>query len=401
MEKYTIQQIKDQRISIIIDNEEQFNKLKSYLGEDYKDFEHYNDYKYYRIYENGEDNLFGHMDSSYLDTWISNLKSTKEIHFDQINFEDFVLPEKWCVKPINEYQLKLLGEYFDKTLPISRNPNFYKNLSNTYTNIYLGYSGCNGNVIHNGPSQGYTEITFEQFQKYVLKQENNMIDYTIKGTKLPMIPRGIKFRCGFWKPGNSHNAFCQNYHNFISHGSTIFNNEICIYAEKPDFRNINSCFMIKLSDIQNLTNNNMENKKIIGYKLIDQKYAKAACKIVEISNFTIEEEIDFSVDSYCYDKFKEIGLLDLWFKPVYQTIDKIEEVKMNDNFYLKVNITTKQVFHSNENITAFVKEVVEHFSISRFAGYGLDIKDLVFSKTGCQNKETTLAQWIDIYEMIK
>ena len=52
MEKYTIQQIKDQRISIIIDNEEQFNKLKSYLGEDYKYFDHYNDYKYYRIYEN-------------------------------------------------------------------------------------------------------------------------------------------------------------------------------------------------------------------------------------------------------------------------------------------------------------------------------------------------------------
>jgi hypothetical protein len=354
------------------------------------------------------------MKVSYLNL-SNNLRSEKEIHFNQIDFVDFILPKKWCIKPINEDQLKLLGEYFDRVLPNKINPNMYKNLTNIYIGDYLGYSGINGNVLANGPNSGYTEITFEQFQKYVLKQENNMIDYTIKGTKLPMIPRGTKFRCGFWKPGNSHNAFCQNYHNFISHGSTIFNNEIYIYAEKPDFPNINSCFMIKLSDIQNLTNNNMEtnnteNKKIIGYKLIKPEYDRIAIELAGIKNeqwwgfrkdqFRKNSENCRNYENYV-NNLKKAGVLDVWFEPIYQTIDKIEEVKMNDNFYLKVNITTKQVFHSNENITAFVKEVVEHFSISRFAGYGLDIKDLVFSKTGCQNKETKLQQWIDIYEMIK
>lgn len=126
----------------------------------------------------------------------------------------FVLPEKWCVKPKNLNEAQELGKYFDKTLPCGSGRNWYTNKASECIDEYWGYSFRKGDVLYNSPSAGYTEITFNQFLKYVLKQENmacalysfmddsqeeskSRFPFALKSTDAQRI---IDIACPTWKP---------------------------------------------------------------------------------------------------------------------------------------------------------------------------------------------------------
>lgn len=88
--------------------------------------------------------------------------STKEAYDAQfvVKEPEFVLPEKWCVK------------HSDKTLEWIRKNAKYNGdciTPHTYYNYPETTHGCNNysNIV----LDGYTEITFEQFKKYILKEE--------------------------------------------------------------------------------------------------------------------------------------------------------------------------------------------------------------------------------------
>jgi len=79
-----------------------------------------------------------------------------------------------------------------------------------------------------------------------------------------------------------------------------------------------------------LKNNNMENKKIIGYKLIKPEYRKAAENIVALGvNWKVGksfiEVMENNPDDYYTKKLKEAGVLELWFEKIYE-----EEFKIGD-----------------------------------------------------------------------
>lgn len=84
--------------------------------------------------------------------------------------DDFVLPEKWCIKATPE-TFDIIQEYFKKQL--NRNPidkekrAFYHFLAPSFV--------CTSSIINSN----YTEITFEQFKTYVLnmKEEKEIIGY--------------------------------------------------------------------------------------------------------------------------------------------------------------------------------------------------------------------------------
>lgn len=91
--------------------------------------------------------------------------------------KEFVLPKNWCVNATTVEQALVIGTYFDKVLP-SVTPDFYKDNKRL---CYYGFSGRSGDVYDNRPEFGYTEITFEQFEKYVLKLNNmKIIGYKFK-----------------------------------------------------------------------------------------------------------------------------------------------------------------------------------------------------------------------------
>ena len=91
--------------------------------------------------------------------------STKEAYDAQfvVKEEEFVLPEKWC--------LKITKENLDFCKSLENNElKFHKNYPYSIGGYYspIPNKDCNGFI--NIP-ENYTEITFEQFKKYVLKEE--------------------------------------------------------------------------------------------------------------------------------------------------------------------------------------------------------------------------------------
>lgn len=165
----------------------------------------------------------------------------------------FKLPERWCIKATPNTG-KIIAEFFDRTLNIGccyvkglitfdYQTHYFYNY-NLYSNVNMFNTTPGAN--HSSPNKimGFTEITFDQFKKYVLKQ------------------------------------------------------------------------------------NNMEDKKIIGYKFKNgyDKYQKIAMELADIIEFgKFQEGTLFEPNSYCEKNFKEAGVLDLWFEPVYE-----EEYKVGD-----------------------------------------------------------------------
>lgn len=92
----------------------------------------------------------------------------EEINLVKNKIEVFTLPEKWCVK-FNNDNRKTLISWITSHSDYNSNYNMFKGWCVNYTpdRSYQNYCLCK-------PSN-YTEITFEQFQKYVLKKDNEGI----------------------------------------------------------------------------------------------------------------------------------------------------------------------------------------------------------------------------------
>lgn len=81
------------------------------------------------------------------------------------------------------------------------------------------------------------------------------IDYTIKGTKLPDIPIGTDFK--IYKSQQLVKNTISKLRDLISFGKEIINNEIWIKADSINYIG-NNFYLLKLSDLNNLTNNQMK-----------------------------------------------------------------------------------------------------------------------------------------------
>lgn len=115
--------------------------------------------------------------------------------------EEFKLPEKWCVKPSKE-----TSEWFNKNS--QTNARDY----DTINCGYLHYPKVTKYLHHYDTIQsGYTEITFEQFIKYVLKEE--IMNKEITGYKLKEgcehYRKAAEEITGFRNPSNSEEYFAE------------------------------------------------------------------------------------------------------------------------------------------------------------------------------------------------
>jgi len=67
----------------------------------------------------------------------------------------------------------------------------------------------------------------------------------------------------------------------------------------------------------------------------------------------------------------------------------------------KFNVTIKdgKIWHKADDITEFVTEMVSTFKqYHTFSGYVVNMKDVTFSRTGCQHVETNLSDWKVVYD---
>ena len=114
------------------------------------------------------------------------LEQWKELFID-----DFSLPEKWCVKS-DETKIDILGNFWGKhcsrvyegeyTKNSQKNNYFYSHNLHSGNSMFSSAPGSNFN--DKKVKEEFTEITWEQFLKYVLKEEEKEIK-NIFGYKAP------------------------------------------------------------------------------------------------------------------------------------------------------------------------------------------------------------------------
>ena len=163
---------------------------------------------------------------------------------------------------------------------------------------------------------------------YKKQKQKSMIDFTIPGTKLPIIPKGTPY---FTKNGS--NFSFVNTHELYSYGHYNLYDAVYINCEEADYDRGNY-YLVKLSTIQELAKqqNMKKEKEIIGYKLSLLKYEKAAAIIgrgnSDLSMFNTNsiyqttKTIYYNVWEKTINNLKDAGVLDEWFEPVYEE-DKI------------------------------------------------------------------------------
>jgi hypothetical protein len=94
--------------------------------------------------------------------------------------DEFIVPKQWHIHVKTPEQAKVVGRWFDQSKFTTPNsPNFYEKEGRLGT--YGGVSA--GNVYGNDYG---TKITYEQFEKYILKQNNKQNNMKIIGYKSPM-----------------------------------------------------------------------------------------------------------------------------------------------------------------------------------------------------------------------
>lgn len=121
-------------------------------------------------------------------------KATKEELIEYFSKNGFVLPEKWCIKRDGDtLENRIITGWINKTYNV--------NYSDKCDNDYYYYDGNHGD-------KKYTEITFEQFKKYVLKKSKNMKKETYTEEQASRFPfklspsdaaRIINIACITWK----------------------------------------------------------------------------------------------------------------------------------------------------------------------------------------------------------
>lgn len=186
-------------------NNDDFKVVMNYLNENHGSYYKYGNHEYYGYDGCGNNNSTGTicMDSTKYFKNNPILLTLEEFKKAIGIEEEFVLPKKWCVRSIgkDEYQ-KYLEPYIGNDYFASRWDG-----KDYYYHFEIGRITKANNTL----DISYTEITFEQFKKYVLKMNDNkkIIGYKspIKfgnGVEVGMIFERIPNIANYYRPKDKH-----------------------------------------------------------------------------------------------------------------------------------------------------------------------------------------------------
>jgi len=127
------------------------------------------------VYEVSSSRVNVYFDSNPNDTGSSSLDNfIKKIEKGELIVIDFELPKKWCIKPKDEEEAELIFSFEGISKhQDSKNIIHYQHYP-PYKTLSLG-SFCTACPLI---QFDYTEITIEQFKKYVLNVDIETIDYS-------------------------------------------------------------------------------------------------------------------------------------------------------------------------------------------------------------------------------
>jgi len=156
-------------------------------------------------------------------------------------------------------------------------------------------------------------------------------------------------------------------------------------------------FVLRLQNtIDKLNKEKMSNKKLIGYKapmdLFDNEIKKGTIFTKQKARGKEVYEPAIAIDDG-YHLPTEI--VETW-EPVYES----QEVTVSMGAF-KVKVTPEGIFHKREDITDFVRVLLDHFDKKpiKLAGYPVSYNNVTFSNTGCEHSETKLSQWTEVWNI--
>ena len=274
----------------------------------------------------------------------------------QLKEEEFVLPEKWCIKS-NEYNYREIYCWLRKH---KQNCSHYTNLNDAdktsyiHFPVYKGFHQCSQII------EGYTQITFEQFKKYVLKQETMKVtieelkvkkDNKYWVVKITNEKDHAKLKVIFPKldPFNADYKFYLTDLNSYGHAKDV------VPYPSTNFN------VIDFEDID------FSGLKLIGYKLIKPEYSDAVKKIADLTNFEVFKSYlktqaangdNLKAYNKCVEKLNKAGVLDLWFEEVYEDPNKLPVI---NNYKAELNgelLVYGCAKFSAKNIRALAEDVL-------------------------------------------
>ncbi len=157
-------------------------------------------------------------------------------------------------------------------------------------------------------------------------------------------------------------------------------------------------------------NKNSKEKKIIGYKLSKLEYLDAACLIAKLIIKTLNVLNELMGDlknDWIINRFKEAGVLDIWFEPVYEeTKKKIIKMHSSNKGEFEIEIINGKAFYrpDNKELTKeFIEEILDWYDDSSTHSrnathlmYCLKVEELT---VGCM-KGTRKEDWLKVLKEI-
>jgi len=148
----------------------------------------------------------------------------------------------------------------------------------------------------------------------------------------------------------------------------------------------------------------MENKEIIGYLAPYDLYNGNIKKGDLVTNLGGKY---FNSTTFKEFEYGIINKTDFWLVPKeivenWEACYKTKEQVFNMGSF-EVVVKDGKAFHKNDDITRFVKELVDKYNpgySSKFGNYEAILEDVIFSKTGCQNNQTKLSDWRKVYNAL-
>jgi hypothetical protein len=218
------------------------------------------------------------------------------ITLEQWNEATNEFPEKWYIITTEENN-ETVCDWFDS---LDKNNKTDRTVGNYYTYEHCGWI----KDAYPNYTEGLTEVTFEQFKKYVLKETEFVLP---KKWKVAPIDAKSYDMLTEW----SNTEAIYGWDNTLLHSDRYWIDRYLIRTDEyieitlEQFRK----YVLKQETMK---------KKIIKYKLKEgcEKYLPVLDKIS--SAFSVTRNYYIEVGCIYYDDFKEAQVLDLWFDPIYE-----------------------------------------------------------------------------------
>jgi len=228
-------------------------------------------------------------------------------------------PEKWCL-----LRTKSNAEIVNKWL----NDTFYNGNERAFsdTSAYIYPDRSYGSSL----IAGYTEITYEQFKKHVMKNQVTELPqyFAVKSDHSnPLWGKYIKWLNE--KYGKCFGGFSWDYYGFA--GTASCYDYICDFS--------NPVTILSLEEWDKIVNN----KVLIGYKLIKPEYRVAANAVCRDTGTFIHMDDAILEPNYhieAINKWRESNILDLWFEKVYETKTPVYKI---DDWVTVISTETYQI----------------------------------------------------------